>query len=53
MDQANQFRYEATPYRCFPCQARERASYQWSKDRPEGAAPEFGVYWAIHLDDDD
>ena len=51
MNPEHQFSFEATPYRCFPCQEREKRSYQWSKNHADGQAPDFGVYWAVHMDD--
>lgn len=52
MNPDNQFAYEATAFRCFVCQTRDNKAWEWNKNRAEGSAPEFGVYWSVARDEE-
>ena len=49
-DPANDDHYDAEPFTCHACAARDRKAWNREQGRATGAPPDFGVYYAIRHD---
>lgn len=49
-DPANEDHYDAKPFTCHACHARDRKAWNREQNRDPKAPPDHGVYWAISHD---